>query len=72
MGGLAPRDAVQGIGARAGRQGAHDGIGKTVDHGVEGVRALDALGEGRRAGQQRGPGRLAHAPGRGEEGLPHV
>ena len=51
MGGLAERHAVQGIRASAGRQRAHDGVGKTLDHGVEGVRTLDALGEGRRPGQ---------------------
>jgi hypothetical protein len=72
MGRLAERDAVQGIGARAGRQGAHDGVGETVYHGVEGVRALDALGEGRRPGKQRGLARPARVPARGEEGLPHV
>ncbi len=44
VGGLTERDAVQGVRARAGRQGAHHGVGKTVDHGVQGVRTLDALG----------------------------
>jgi len=46
MRGLAERDAVQRVGARAGRQGADDGVGKAVDDRVEGVRTLDALGEG--------------------------
>jgi len=72
MGGLAERDAVQGVGALAGRQRAHDGVGEALDHRVEAVRPLDALGEGRRPGQQGGLARLARAPPRGEEGLPHV
>jgi hypothetical protein len=72
VGGLTERDAVQGVRARAGRQGAHYGVGKTIDHGVEGVRALDALGEGRRPGQQGGLAGLTRAPGHGEQGLPHV
>ena len=72
MGGLTERDAVQGVRARAGRQGAHHGVGKTVDHGVQGVRTLDALGEGCRPGQQGGLAGLTRAPGHGEQGLPHV
>jgi hypothetical protein len=72
VGGLAERDAVQGVRARAGRQRAHHGVGQTVDQRVEGVRTLDALGEGRRPGQQGGLAGLTRAPGRGEEGLPHV
>jgi hypothetical protein len=47
--GLAERDAVQCVGPRARWQRPHDGIGQPADHGVERVRALDALGEGRRA-----------------------
>jgi len=70
--GLAERDAVQGVRARAGRQRAHHGVGQSVDHGVEGVRTLDALGEDRRPGQQGGLAGLTRAPGRGEEGLPHM
>ncbi len=72
MHGLAEGDAVQGVGTRAGWQRPHDGVGQPVDHGVEGVRTLDALGEGRRPGQQGGLTGLTRAPGRGEEGLPHV
>ena len=70
--GLAERDAVQGVRAGAGRQRAHDGVGKALHHGIEGVRPLDALGEGRRPGQQGGLAGPARAPGRGEKGLPHV
>jgi hypothetical protein len=51
MGGLAERDAVQGVGALAGRQGAHHGLGQAVNQRVEGVRPLDALSDGRRPGQ---------------------
>jgi len=72
MRGLAERDAVQGIGARAGRQRAHHGLGKAVDDRVEGVRALDALGQGRRPGQHGRLAGLARAPRGGKEGLPHV
>ncbi len=72
MRGLAERDAVQGVGARAGRQRAHHGVGKTVDDRVQGVRALDALGHGRRLGQQGGLAGLARSQRRGEKGLPHV
>jgi len=72
VGGLAERDAVQGVRARAGRQRAYDGVGEAVDQGVEGVRTLDALGDGRRPGQQGGLAGLTRAPGRGKEGLPHV
>jgi len=72
MGGLAERDAVQGVGALAGGQGAHHGVGQAADQRVEGVCPLDALGEGRRPGQQRGLARLARSPCRGEKGLPHV
>jgi len=53
MGGLAEGDAVQGVGTRAGRQRPHDGVGQAVDHRVEGMRALDPLGQGARPGQQR-------------------
>jgi hypothetical protein len=35
------------------------------------VRALDALGQHRRPGQQGALAGLARAPGRMEEGLPH-
>ncbi len=72
MRGLAERDAVQGVGARAGRQRAHHGVGEAVDDRVEGVRTLDALGEGRRPGQHGGLAGLARAPRSGKEGLPHV
>jgi hypothetical protein len=72
MRGLAERDAVQGVGARPGRQRADDRVGKALDHRVEGVRTLDALGEGRRPGQQAGLAGPARAQARGEEGLPHV
>jgi hypothetical protein len=50
MGGLAERDAVQGVGALAGRERAHDGVGEALDHRVEAVRSLDTLGQGRRPG----------------------
>jgi hypothetical protein len=70
MRGLAERHAVQGVGTRAGRQRAYHGVGQAMDDRVEGVGALDALGHGRRPGQQRlAP--LARTPG-GEKGLPHV
>jgi hypothetical protein len=36
------------------------------------MRTLDALGQGRRPGQQGDLTGLTHAPGGGEEGLPHV
>jgi hypothetical protein len=72
VGRLAERDPVPGVCARAGRQRAHDGIGEAVDDGVEGMRTLDALGQGRRPGQQGGLAGLTRAPGRGEKGLPHV
>jgi hypothetical protein len=45
MGGLAERDAVQGVGARSGRKRADHGVGQAGDDGVEGVSALDALGQ---------------------------
>ncbi len=45
MGGLAERDAVQGVGARSGRERADHGIGQPGDDRVKGVSALDALGE---------------------------
>jgi hypothetical protein len=68
---LAERHAVQGVGTRAGRQRAHHGVGQAMDDRVEGVGALDALGQDGWPGQQRlAP--LARAPGRVEEGLPHV
>ena len=70
--GLAERHPVQGVGTRAGRQRAYHGVGQAVDDRVEGVGALDALGQGGRPGQQGGPTALARAPGAGEEGLPHV
>jgi len=72
MGGLAERDAVQGVGPGAGREGADHGVGQARDDRVEGMGALDALGESRRPGQQGGFASLARAPAVGEEGLPHV
>jgi hypothetical protein len=45
MGGLAERDAVQGVGTRSGRERADHGVGQPGDNGVEGVSALDALSE---------------------------
>jgi len=72
MRGLAEGDAVQGVGARAGRQRAHHGVGKPVHHGVEGVRPLDPFGQRGRPGHEGGLAGLAGPPGRGEEGLPHV
>ena len=72
MGRLAERDAVQGIGAGARGQHAHDGVGQPADHAVEPVRALDALGEGSRPGEKGGLARLTGPPGRAEKGLPHL
>jgi len=45
VGGLAERDAVQGVGACPGRERADHGVGQPGDDRVEGVSALDALGE---------------------------
>jgi hypothetical protein len=45
MGGLAERDAVQGVGPGTGREGADHGVGQARDDRVEGMGALDALGE---------------------------
>jgi len=70
--GLAERHAVQGVGARPGRQCAHHGVGQAVDDRVQGVSTLDALGQGGRPGQQGAAAGLAPAPGGVEEGLPHV
>ena len=69
---LAERHAVQGVGAWPGRQRAHHGVGQAVHDRVQGVSALDALGQGRRPGQQGAAAGLARAPGGVEEGLPHV
>ena len=69
---LAERHAVQRVGPRAGRQCADHGFGQATDDGVEGVRALDALGQRGRPGQQGALAGLARAPGRMEGGLPHV
>jgi hypothetical protein len=66
---LAERHAVQRVRPRAGRQRADHGIGQAVDDGIKGVGALDALGQSGRPGALTG---LAGAPGRMEEGLPHV
>jgi hypothetical protein len=68
---LAERHAVQRVGPRAGRQRPDHGVGQAVDDGVEGVRALDALGQRGRPGQQGALAGLARAPGRVEEELPH-
>jgi hypothetical protein len=72
MGGLAERDAVQGVGTLARRECADHGVGQAPDDRVEGVGALDALGEGGRPGQQGGLACLARAPAGMEEGLPHA
>ena len=72
VGGLAERDAVQSVRTRAGRQRTHDGVRQAGDRGIEGVRALDALGQGRRPGQQGGLAGLTRTPGRREQRLPHV
>ena len=69
---LAERHAVQGVRPRAGRQRADHGIGQAVDDGIQGVGALDALGQHGRPGQQGALAVLADAPGGMEKGLPHV
>lgn len=68
---LAERDAVQGVGPRAGGQRPHDGAGQPADHGVERAGALDALGEGRRAQWPGCLAGLARPPG-GARGWPHA
>ncbi len=50
MRGLAERDAVQGIGARAGGQCADDGVGECARHAVKGGGAFNALGQVHRPG----------------------
>jgi hypothetical protein len=50
MGGLTERHPVQRIGPPARRQGAHHDAGQGTDGPVEGLRALDALGDRRRLG----------------------
>ncbi len=57
--GLSERHAVQRVGARAGGQRAHHGVGHRADQGIEGMRALEAFGEGGRPGEQAGPAGLA-------------
>ena len=69
---LAERHAVQRVRPRAGRQRADHGIGQAVDDGIQGVGALDALGQHGRPGQQGALAVLADAPGGMEKGLPHV
>ena len=69
---LAERHAVQRVRPRAGRQRADHGIGQAVDDGIQGVGALEALGQRGRPGQQGALAVLARAPGRMEKGLPHV
>ena len=69
---LAERHAVQRVGPRAGRQRADHGFGQAADDGVEGARALDALGQHGRPGQKGALAGLARAPGRVKLGLPHV
>ena len=74
VGGLPERHAVQGVGARAGGQRAYHGVGQGADRGIEGMRALDAFGEGGGPGEQAGPRGLA-GPARppvGGEGLRHA
>ena len=51
---LAERHAVQRIGTRPRGQRAHDGVGQALDDAIERVRALDALGDGGRPGEQGG------------------
>jgi hypothetical protein len=73
VGGLAERHAVQRIGARAGGQRPHHGVGQGADQGIERVRALEAFGERGRPDQPAGPAGLAR-PARplvGEQGVPH-
>ena len=69
---LAERHAVQRVRPRAGWQRADHGIGQAVDDRVEGVGALDALGQRGWPGQQGALAVLARAPGRVDEGLPHI
>ena len=69
---LAERHAVQCVRPRAGWQRADHGIGQAVDEGIQGVGALDALGQRGRPGQQGALAVLAGAPGGMEKGLPHV
>ena len=69
---LAERHAVQRVRPRAGRQRADHGIGQAVDDGIQGVGALEALGQRGRPGQQGALAVLAGAPGAMEKRLPHV
>jgi len=69
---LAERHAVKRVRPRAGRQRADHGIGQAVDDGIQGVGALDALGQRGRPGQQGALAVLAGAPGAMEKRLPHV
>jgi hypothetical protein len=69
---LPERHAVQRVRPRAGRQRADHGIGQAADDGIEGVGALDALGQHGRPGQQGALAVLARTPGCMEKGLPHV
>ena len=50
MSGLPERHAVQHVGSPARRQGAHREAGQRIDGAVEGLRALDALGDHRGLG----------------------
>ena len=70
MGGLAERHAVQGVGARARRQGAHHGIGQPADDRIEHVGVLDALGQGGRPPAQAWLAVRARPAGGGER-WPH-
>jgi hypothetical protein len=72
---LAERDAVQGIGARARGQCAHDGAGQPADGAVERMGALDALGQVRRPGEKggfAGPPGPPGPPGPQRKGLLHL
>jgi len=73
VGRLSERHPVQGVGTRAGGQRLHHGVGQGADHGIEGVRALEAFGEGGRPGAQADPAGLAGPARRmvGGAGLRH-
>jgi hypothetical protein len=71
--GLAERNAVQGIGTRTRRERSHHGIRQPADHGIQRMGAFEALGEGGRAGEERGLAGLAGLTGlpAGKQGLRH-
>jgi hypothetical protein len=67
---LAERNTMQRVGTRAGRQGAHHGIGQPADDRIERLGLLDALGQGRRPPAQAWLAVRARSAGRGER-WPH-